>query len=444
MRVTSNAARPCLRHTTHRVNLLSGALLSLILSTPALEGQEWARFHGPNGTGIGQAKSLPAIVTDADLNWKVELPGSGHSSPVLWREQLFLTCSDDKSGGLIVVCINAQTGAQLWKKDFALAPFQKHQFNSFASATPALDADRVYVAWNEPEHYFLTAFDHKGNQVWQRDFGRFVSQHGSGASPIVCDGKVILANFQDDPKFGTGGTLRGESSIVAVDAKTGATVWQTPRKTTVVAYSTPYLFEPANGKRALIFNSQSHGICAVDPSNGHVLWEYDKAFDKRSVSSPIIAGGLILGSCGSGGGGNSVTAIKPANSTSDHNPDLAWQLKKSAPYVPTGIAQGDLIWLWSDAGVLTCVSAATGGIRYQERVGGNFFGSPVLAAGHLYCVSTSGELDVVEASDNFNVLSRFALHELCHSTPAVALGKLFVRTEKHLWCFGGTKATPAS
>ena len=113
------------------------------------------------------------------------------------------------------------------------------------------------------------------------------------------------------------------------------------------------------------------------------------------------------------------------------------------PYVPTGVVIGELIWLWSDSGIVTCLGAPTGEIRYQERVGGNYFGSPVWADGRLYGVSTSGELVVVEASEKFKVLDRYPLDELSRSTPAVAGGRLFVRTETHLWCFGKPKELPA-
>jgi outer membrane protein assembly factor BamB len=289
----------------------------------------------------------------------------------------------------------------------------------------------------------LTALDHAGKTFWQRDFGPFISQQGGGASPVVCDGKVVLGNFQEDPKFTTGVTRSGGSFIIAVEAKTGKTVWQTPRRTTVAAYSTPCLFEPKDGQRALIFNSQSHGISALNPASGKVLWEYEQAFDKRSISSPLIAGDLILGSCGSGGGGNVVTAIKAGDTVTGRKPELAYQLKKAAPYVPTGIAVSNLVWLWGDGGIVTCLSAPSGEVRYQERVGGNFFGSPVYVDGRLYCVSTAGQVVVLEASDKFNVLGRYELKELCHSTPAVALGRLFIRTEKHLWSFGGPKNAPA-
>jgi outer membrane protein assembly factor BamB len=400
-------------------------------------GQEWSRFRGPNGTGISHARTIPAKLRDAELNWKIELPGSGHSSPVLWGDKLFITSTGDESGGISIFCLNAKNGKTIWRRDFSLTPFSKHKFNSFASSTPALDAERVYVVWNEPEHFMLTALTHDGKDVWHRDFGAFVSQHGCGISPVVYKDKVILGNEQDDMKAAPEHKKSGESSLLAVDAKTGKTVWQTPRKSVVVSYSTPCLYEPKNQGPEMIFASQGHGIYAVDPDSGKVLWEYDKAFDKRSVSSPILAGDIILGSCGSGGGGSFVTAVKAGNAASGGKPELAYQMKKSAPYVPTGIAYGKLVWLWSDGGIVTCLDSHSGEQKYQERVGGNFFGSPVWVDGRLYCISTSGELVVLDASDTFKVLDRHPFEETCHSTPAVALGKMFIRTEKHLWSFGG-------
>jgi len=401
--------------------------------------QEWTRFRGPNGTGISYAKSIPPKLTDGDINWKIELPGSGHSSPVLWGEKLFLTSSGEKAGGISALCFNARDGRLLWRHDFALTPFSHHKFNSFASPTPALDAERVYVVWNEPEHYVLTALDHEGKEVWQRDFWPFVSQHGSGISPIVVEDKVILGNEQDDVKFVKEHPRSGESFIVAVEAKTGKTKWKTPRQGAVVAYSTPCIYEPKQGKRAVVFDSQGQGIYGLDPNTGKALWDYPEAFDKRCVSSPLIAGDIILGSCGTGGGGSFVTAVRPGDATAGRKTELAYQVKKSAPYVPTGIAKGNRVWLWSDAGIVTCLEAPTGNVIYQERVGGNFFGSPVWVDGRLFCVSTSGEVVVVEAGDKFNVLHRYPLNELCHSTPAVALGRMFIRTEGHLFSFGGAK-----
>ncbi len=410
------------------------ALFALI-ATPS--AQEWTRFHGPNGTGISHAKTIPTKLSDTDVNWRVELPGVGHSSPVLWGNKLFVTTCDSRSGGVRVLCHDALTGKQLWRHDFKQAPFTPHKFNNFAAATPAADAQHVYVIWNELEHFKLAALDHTGKVAWERDFGPFVSQHGCGISPIVHNGMVILGNEQDSAKNVKDTTRSGESFVIAVDAKSGSTVWQTPRNSLVVAYSTPSLYTPKGGPPALIFNSQGHGIYAVAPDSGKVLWEYNQAFTMRSCSSPMIAGDFIFGSCGSGGGGNYVTVIKAGDTAKGRKPELAYQMKKSAPYVPTGVVVGELAWLWSDAGMLTCLHAPTGDIRFQERVGGNFFGSPVWVDGRLFAVSTAGELVVVEASEKFNVLHRYALKELCHSTPAVALGRMFIHTENHLVSLGG-------
>lgn len=321
------------------------------------QAQEWTRFRGPNGTGISTAKTIPVQFTEKDYNWKVPLPGEGHSSPVLWGDKIFLTGSNEQQGGMVVHAISVHDGRVLWQKDFPFPAFAKHKFNSYASSTPALDAERVYVTWATPEHYMLVAFSHKGDIVWQRDFGPFLSQHGEAISPIVYGEMVILGNDQDafNPK-----TTEGNSSIIAVDRKTGKTVWETKRNSKVVAYSTPCVYEPKGGKAQLIFNSQAHGITGVDPATGKVLWEYTNAFDKRSVSSPVIVAGLAIGSCGSGGGGNYVVAVKPGDNAKKQPAALAWEMKKSANYVPTPVVVGDLLFTWSDGGIVTCVNGPTG------------------------------------------------------------------------------------
>ena len=410
--------------------------IGVLAVTFSASAQEWSRFRGPNGTGISEAKIIPVKISETDINWKIELPGSGHSSPVLWGERVFLTATDGAKGGISVLCFDAKTGKQLWKSEHTLPTSHRHKFNSYASSTPAVDKDKVYVLWDDPEHFVLTALDHQGKKVWQRDLGTYVSQHGCGGSPIVLDGKVIVCNEQEN-KEQAKSAADGVSSLVAVDAKTGEIAWQTSRTTETAAYSTPAVYTPKGGKAQLVFNSQAHGISGVDPATGKVLWQYEKAFDKRSCSSPLIAGDLILGSCGSGGGGNYVVAVRPGQPDKRTDAELVYEMKKSAPYVPTGIVKDGFVWLWSDGGILTCLRASTGEVRYQERVGGNFFGSPVWVDGRLYCISTAGELVVVEASDKFNVLHRFALKELCHTTPAVAGGRMFIRTEKHLLSIGG-------
>src|ERR1035437_8097949 len=410
----------------HRLAFL---LLLGLLSTGL--AQEWPRFRGPNGSGISPAKTIPTTWTDKDFNWKLALPGAGHSSPVLWDDKVFLTTGDAQTKQVSVFCVSANNGQVLWQKAFPFTPHHKNDRNTFASASPAVDQHRVYVCWSSPKHYTLMALTHDGQTVWEKDLGPFASQHGGGASPIVYQDKVVLGNEQD-----------GASFLIAVDAVTGKTRWQAPRTTKEAVYSTPCVYEPKDGPPALIFTSESQGVSAIDPDNGNVLWELADVFDKRVVSSPVVAAGLIVGACGSGGGGNYLIAVRPGSPTK--KPEVAYTIRKSAPYVPTSVCVGDRLFLWSDSGIVSCVQAASGEVKWQERVGGNYFSSPLWVDGRLFCVSTKGEVVVVEASDQFQVLARNPLGEVTHSTPAVAGGRMYIHTTKSLISVGGRLSVKAA
>ncbi len=280
------------------------------------------------------------------------------------------------------------------------------------------------------QHYTLMALTHDGQTVWEKDLGPFTSKHGGGASPIVYQDKIVLGNEQD-----------GESFLIAVDAATGKTRWQTPRKAKEAVFSTPCVYEPKDSPPALIFTSEAHGVAAIDPDSGKVLWELADLFDQRVVSSPVMAAGLIVGTCGSGGGGNYLIAVRPGGAVK--KPEVAYTIRQSAPYVPTSVCVGERLFLWSDGGIVSCVQATSGEVKWQERVGGRFFSSPLWVDGRLFCVSTTGEVVVVEASDRFQILGRNALGEVTHSTPAVAGGRMFIHTTKSLISVGGRPAVKA-
>ena len=397
--------------------------LSWLCQCPA---QEWTRFRGPNGSGVSTAKTIPSQWSDTNFNWKVALPGAGHSSPALWGDKIFLTSADAQTKQVMEVCVNATDGKILWQQGFAFSPYSKNEKNTFASGSPAVDEQRVYFCWNEPSRYMLVALDHDGKKVWEKDLGPYSSQHGGGNSPIVYKDEVVLGNEQD-----------GESFLIAVDAATGATRWRTPRKTSEAVYSTPCVYEPKGEQPVLIFTSHGHGVSAIDPGTGAVQWELPGVFDKRVVASPIIAADLIIGACGSGGGGNYVAAVRPADPAKKTTLGIAYKISHSAPYVPTSVCMENRLFLWSDGGIVSCVNAATGEVKWQERVGGNFYSSPVWVDGRLFGISTRGEVVVVDASDKFQVLARNALGEETESTPAVARGCMYIHTLKHLVSVGG-------
>jgi outer membrane protein assembly factor BamB len=361
----------------------------------------------------------------------VALPGEGHSSPVLWGDRVFVTSCDEATGQFVVLCVNAGDGRLSWQRAYPLTAHSKHRFNTFATATPTVDADRVYVARIEPARVTLCALAHDGEPVWEKDIGPFLAKHGSGGSPIVHSGLVIYPNEQE-----------GESFLCALDARTGETRWRVPRTSKAGNYSTPCVYQPVGGAPTLIFNGEAHGISAVAPETGDILWEFPGAFDKRSVSSLVIAGDLIIGSCGSGGGGNYVAAVRAADPAIGKPAERAYEVRRSAPYVPTAIIVGDWLYLWSDGGIVSRVRAATGEIQWQERVDGDFFGSPVCVDGRLFCVSTTGKVVVLSTGEKFEVLAQNPLNETTHSTPAVAGGRMYIHTSSHLISVGG-RAKPS-
>jgi outer membrane protein assembly factor BamB len=414
------------------MTLAISRLLSLGCLTSALamcclpsSAQEWTRFRGPNGTGISDAKGIPSSWTDKDNNWQVALPGIGHSSPVLWGERIFLTSAIDDTAERILLCVNAGDGRILWERRYGSTVHPKHLRNSFATPSPACDSERVYFVWSTPDEYTLVAMDHDGNEKWKHDLGPYTSMHSAGPSPIVYGDLLILGNDQD-----------GESSLLAFDRVTGTLRWQTPRKHEFVSYATPCVLTREGLPDELIFLSGAHGVSGIDPRSGKTNWELD-VFDKRTCASPVLAGGMIWGSCGSGGGGNYVASVQPGTPDGSIQPREVWKITDSAPYVPTMIGKGDLVFLWSDKGVVLCVKASTGQVLWKQRVGGNFSGSPVCVDDRLYCIAEDGEVVVVSASDQYELLARNPLGEDSRSTPAVAGGRMYLRTYSHLISLGG-------
>jgi outer membrane protein assembly factor BamB len=403
------------------------ALCLVAIGSHAATAQEWTRFRGPNGSGISDATTIPAQWTDKDYNWKAPLPGIGHSSPVIWGDRIFLTSAIEDTCQRIVLCLSVADGSILWEKRYDSTPHPKHLRNSYASSTPAVDADLVYVAWSAPDEYTLAAFDHQGTEKWKKNLGPYKSQHSGGTSPIVYEDLVILGNDQD-----------GVSSLLAFDRHTGELRWQTPRRSEFVSYATPCVLAREGQPPELIFDSGAHGVSAIDPKSGKTNWELD-VFDKRTVSSPILVGGLILGTCGSGAGGNYVAAVRPGSVDGKTPPQEAWKVAEAAPYVPTPIAKGDLVFLWSDKGVASCIKASNHEVLWRERVGGNYSGSPVCVGDKLYCIAEDGQVVVLAAAAEYQLLGRSPLGEDSRSTPAVTGGRMYLRTYSHLASLGGKK-----
>lgn len=411
--------------------LICLAAAGLCLAAPG--DQEWTRFRGPDGTGIAEAQSIPVSFTEADYNWKVKLPAPGHSSPVLWGNRIFLTCAERRTTARQVVCLDSADGRVIWSWKDRFKPYRQNRLNSFAASTPALDARHVYICWVSGQTFTVLALDHQGKKVWQREIDGFASQHGPGGSAIVLDGVVIAANDNG----GKG------SFLIGLDARTGKTQWKQDRRSGLTPCITPGVYRPKGGPAQAIFVSSRHGMTSLDPKTGKTNWELSDLFELRSVASPVVAGGVILATAGKGNGSRESAVVRPGGK-SGGNPQVAYRLESAVPYVPTAIAVGKNLFTLSDTGTMTCLVAETGKSLWQQKLGGRYYSSPVCANGRIYCISREGEAVVIEAADKFKLLARNKLPEGSHATPAIAGGRMYIRTYNHLISIGGKKKAASS
>ena len=399
-----------------------GALFSIIASGAVAAADDWTRFRGLDGAGVSNQQGLPSTWSSGSYAWNIELPGVGHSSPVVRDNDLFVTTAIDEGSERYLLCLNPATGDTRWSRRIGLNRSRKHNKSSWASATPALDEDSVYVAFADKEHHTLAAWDFEGTLRWRQNLGEFHSRHGQGASPIVFEELVILPNDQ-----------MGPSSVLAFDRRTGAVRWSVLRRMRETSYSTPIIVQPQNSPPQLICVSGGSGVSSLDPRTGTANW-HTGTLPKRTVASPVYAQGLVFATCGQGGVGALMIAVDATGSGDVSRTHVRYQRERGLPYVPTPVAWRGHLYLWNDNGVVSCVRTASGETVWTRRVGGNYSGSPVCIDGRLYCISEEGDVVVIAASPRFEELGRNPLGDFSHSTPAVADGRLFLRTFHRLMC----------
>jgi outer membrane protein assembly factor BamB len=407
----------------HIPRFLIPVLLCLAFHLPA-QSENWNRFRGPDGTGALKSGNFPDSWTSSKYAWSFKLPGVGHSSPVLWGDKLFTTCASESNGEQFVLCLDAKAGKKLWQKTFPSKVYPHHKFNSFASATPCVDHEYVFVSWTTKESNDLLCLDHNGELVWHRDFGKFQTQHGNGFSPIV-EGDVVVVTHDHEIA----------SSILCLDRKTGRTLWKTPRDGSKPSATTPLAYRTGKGNLQFVSNSKSHGCYGLDAQTGKLLWETGSdTLDLRSVSSPVFAEGLFFASCGAGGRGSRLVAIRPPT-TPGQKPEIAYILKKNIPYVPTPLPFKDMLFLISDGGIASCLKTATGEVLWRERLEGNYFASPVLINGKVCIVSREGEVRILSITkEKMDVLGLSKLEEKTYNTPAISPKSIFFRSYSTIRC----------
>ncbi|HEY3963263.1 MAG TPA: PQQ-binding-like beta-propeller repeat protein [Planctomycetaceae bacterium] len=395
-------------------------------------GEDWTEFRGATGQGHSTAMGLPTRWDDEqNVAWKREIPGKGWSSPVILGQHIYLTTSvpddaeDAAAQSLRALCLDSKSGDVIWNAEVfrQAAGVAIHVKNSHASATPITDGQRLFVHFGTNGTACLSLTD--GNVLWRNQELKYAPVHGNGGSPVLVDGLVVVSCDGGDQQF-----------MAALDQETGKIRWRTPRSTKPArgfSFGTPLVIQN-DGKRPgekQIVCPASDAVLAYEPATGREIWKVNYPGGYSVVPRPVFDRGLLI-VC-TGYNTPTVLAIRPKGAAGDvTETHVVWRLTKGAPHNPSPLLVDDALYLVSDKGVATCLDAATGEPRWQERIGGDFSASPLYADGKIYLQSEEGEGIVLKPGPTFEEMARNPLHEKSLASYAVADGALFIRLERHL------------
>jgi outer membrane protein assembly factor BamB len=426
--------------------------------TGSVEGENWPHWRGPSAMGISLETGLPTRWSDTDnIAWKARLRGLGASTPIIWNDRVVVTSQigggvirrdapplvqpgvnavverplggeaapavDTDRVSFLVTAFNHSDGRQLW--EFELPSEGKlpsvHELHNLASSSPVTDGERIYAWFGTGQ---IVALDMNGKVVWKRHLGTdnspFDILWGHSSSPIVYKDTIILVCYHNPATY-----------LLALDRRTGEVRWNVPRGRRDSSYSTPLIINTPE-RVELVVNS-GKGLSGHDASTGELLWNIDED-NQFPVPSPIFHNGVIYASRGYRSG--PYMAIRPGGKGNIENSHLLWKIPTGAPYNSSLVYHEGLLYLVGDVGIITAVDAGTGRRVWQERVGGLFYSSPVIADGKVYMLSESGETIVVEASRPPRIIARNKLDGRFLASPVISGGRLFVRSDDTLIAIG--------
>ena len=443
------------------LNRISIALILALVLTLASLGNaprafaaNWPQWRGPGGQGVSNEKNLPGEWSSTkNIKWKTPITGRSHSSPIVWGNKIFLTTAvegelvpgakavkhmlgdkeflhpdsigADHQNSFKVICLDRETGKIIWEQTaFEGTPYDnRHRKSSYAASTPVTDGNLVYAFFGSEGLY---AYDMKGKLAWKADLGKLGTVGmGTGTSPVLYENLVLM---QCDEENGDA------SFIIALEKKTGKEVWKTARKVQV-SWSTPLLV--TSGKRTELITSGTEAVISYDPATGKELWRH-KGVESNAIPSPVASSDMVFISAGFPA--KIAMAIKLGGSGDLTDTDkVSWKYTKGTAYVPSPILYGDYLYLTTDRGILTCIDARTGEVKYEGgRVPtpATFTASPVAFDGKILLTSEDGDTFIVKAGPQHQILGVNSLGEPVYASPAIAEGRIFIRGEKNLYCIG--------
>ena len=389
-------------------------LLSLILSS------DWPQFRGPDGQGHSDEQGLPVNWSETtNVRWKVAIPGKGWSSPVIQGDRIWLTTATEEGKSLRAVSVDRNTGAILQNVEVFRVKSAKlaNSKNSFASPTPVIDGDRIYVHFGA---FGTACLTQSGEIVWKTRLEYDNGQHGTGGSPVLYKDFLIISCDGNDVQF-----------VVALDKMTGKVKWKKTREG-YQAYTTPLVVSASGGDQ--VISPGAFRAVAYEPNSGKELWQVTYGEGFSNVPRPVYGDGLVY-IC-TGFQQPSLLAVKLDGKGDVTKSKVVWKLDRGVPLTPSPLLVGNELYMVTDNGIATCVDAKTGKEYWRARVGGNHSASPIYADGRIYFLSEEGESVVIAPGQQLKHLATNQIEGRTLASMAVSGGSIFIRSETHLYRIG--------
>ena len=414
-----------------------------------LRSQNWHQWRGPEASGVSRTAAPPIEWSeDKNILWKVAIDGNGSSTPIIWEDRLFLLTAVDTgivdpslprpedqpervfgikypntTYRFVVLCLDRETGRERWRRTATQrVPHEGHHGdNSFASASPTTDGERLYCWFGSAG---LFCYDLDGKRLWERDLGKAYmgASLGEGCSPVVHDGRLVIVRDQ-----------QRQSYIEVLDAKSGKTMWRADRDEPN-AWATPLVIE--YGGRTQVITAASKLVRSYDLHTGEIIWQCS-GLTGNVIPSPVVENGVVY--CMSGYQGYSLLAL-PLSATGDisRSDSTGWRMDRGTPYIPSPLLYDGTLWFTqSNQAILSCVDAQTGNrIIDRTRLNGlsNIYASPVGAKDRVYVTGRDGTTLVLQRSRELQVLATNHLDDEFDASPALAGNQLFLRGSSFLYC----------
>jgi outer membrane protein assembly factor BamB len=419
---------------TSALILIGAACAASMPTASATESGFWPTWRGPGSTGASATAAPPTEWSESkNVRWKVELPGRGASSPIVWGDRVYVLSAipTDASAGpksphsFIVMALSRKDGSTIWQhtaKQEQPHEGTHNQFGTMASPSAVTDGEHLIASFESRGIY---AYDMDGKPVWQIDLGdkRMRNEFGEGSTPALYKDRLFVVWDH-----------QGESFIVALDKRTGKELWRTNRDE-IDSWATPLVVE--HDGKAQVVTSGTNRMRSYDAETGAIVWE-GPGLTPNPIPSPVAADGMVY--LMAGYRGNSLKAIRLAEAKGEvtSEPALAWSLGRDTPYVPSPLLyDGILYFLKGNTGVLTALDAKTGSPHYELQrleASPNVFASPVGAAGRVYVLGQQGTTTVFKHGTTFEQVATNSLDDRFDASPALVDGEIYLRGYRYLYC----------